>query len=347
MQRRAEAQILRASNTPDNEIIDEARIDRTVRVAPRNAMNYLIALILGLLIPALYLFLKDFFNVSILDRKDVEKLTQFPIIGQIIESSSKDPLVVINSPKSPIAESFRSVRTNVEYITQSKQKSVILVTGDSQSIGKTFNSINIASIYALYGKKTVLLGFDLRKPKLFQEFGLNNNIGLSTYLSNKDELEDIVQTSGRIPNLDIITSGPIPPNPAELIASEKCNTLFEKLKEIYDYIIIDTPPLGLVTDAFLLMRHTDVNLYIVRQGVTNKNIFGNIIKDIESRGIKVNIVLNGIKQENSYGYRYGSYKYGYSYAYSYGYGKYGKHDGYYGSGYYGEEDDKKKNKKNK
>ena len=347
MQRRAEAQILRASNTPDNEIIDEARIERTVRVAPRSSMNYLIALILGLLIPALYLFLKDFFNVSILDRKDVEKLTQFPIIGQIIESSSKDPLVVINSPKSPIAESFRSVRTNVEYITQGKQKSVILVTGDSQSIGKTFNSINIASIYALYGKKTVLLGFDLRKPKLFQEFGLNNNIGLSTYLSNKDELEDIVQTSGRIPNLDIITSGPIPPNPAELIASEKCNTLFEKLKEIYDYIIIDTPPLGLVTDAFLLMRHTDVNLYIVRQGITNKNIFGNIIKDIESRGIKVNIVLNGIKQENSYGYRYGSYKYGYSYAYSYGYGKYGKHDGYYGSGYYGEEDDKKKNKKNK
>ena len=121
MQRRAEAQILRASNTPDNEIIDEARIDRTMRVAPRTSINYLIALFLGLLLPALYLFLKDFFNVSIIDRKDVEKLTQFPIIGQIVESSSKDPLVVINSPKSPIAESFRSVRTNIEYITQGYQ----------------------------------------------------------------------------------------------------------------------------------------------------------------------------------------------------------------------------------
>lgn len=351
MQRRAEAQILKASNTPDNEIIDEARIDRTVKIAPRSAMNYLIALILGLLIPALYLFLKDFFNVFILDRKDVEKLTQFPIIGNIIESSSKDPLVVINSPKSPITESFRSVRTNVEYITQGKQKSVILVTGDSQNIGKTFNSINIASIYALYGKKTVLLGFDMRKPKLYREFGLNNNIGLSTYLSNKDELEDIVQTSDRISNLDIITSGPIPPNPAELIGSEKCNTLFKELKEIYDYIIIDTPPISFVTDAILLMRHADVNLYIVRQGITNKNIFGNIIKDIENRGTKVSIIFNGIKLENSYGYRYGSYKYGYrygsykygySYAYNYGYGKYGKHDGYYGSGYYGEEDSTKK-----
>ena len=201
----------------------------------------------------------------------------------------------------------------------------------------------ITSIYALYGKKTVLLGFDLRKPKLFQEFGLNNNIGLSTYLSNKDTLDGVIQASGKIPNLDIITSGPIPPNPAELIASDKCNELFDKLKEIYDYIIIDTPPLGLVTDAFLLMRHSDVNLYIVRQGVTNKNIFGSIIKDIESRDIKVNIILNGIKQEGGYGYHYGSYKYGYSYAYSYGYGRYGKHDG----SYYGEESGDKKHKKRK
>lgn len=352
MQRRAEAQILRASNTPDNEIIDEARIERTVKVAPRSSMNYLIALILGLLIPAVYLFLKDFFNVSIIDRKDVEKLTQFPIIGQIAENSGKDPLVVINSPKSPIAESFRSVRTNVEYITQGKPKSIILVTGDSQSVGKTFNSINIASIYALYGKKTILLGFDMRKPKLFQEFGLNNNFGLSTYLSNKDRLDEIIQASGKIPDLDIITSGPIPPNPAELIASAKCEELLKKLQETYDYIIIDTPPLGLVTDAFLLMRHSDVNLYVVRQGVTNKNIFGSIIKDIEDRGLKANIILNGIKQEGGYGYRYGSYKYGYSYAYSYGYGKYGKHSGYYGNGYYGsdyygEDNSKKKSKKNK
>ena len=348
MQRRAEAQILRASNTPDNEIIDEARLEKTYRIAPRSSMNYLIALILGLLIPALYLFLKDFFNTAIQDRKDIEKLTSFPIIGQIVESNSKDPLVVINSPKAPIAESFRSIRTNVEYITQGKPKSVILVTGDSQSVGKTFNSINTASIYALYGKKTILLGFDMRKPKLFQEFGLNNNIGLSTYLSNKDTLDDVIQASGKIPNLDIITSGPIPPNPAELIASDKCNELFDKLKEIYDYIIIDTPPLGLVTDAFLLMRHSDVNLYVVRQQVTNKNIFASIIKDIEDRGLKVNIILNGIKQEGGYGYHYGSYKYGYSYAYSYGYGRYGKNDGsYYGSGYYGEEESGKKHKKRK
>lgn len=338
MQRRAEAQILKASNTPDNEVLDVARLERTVRIAPRTSMNYLIALILGLLIPAVYLFLKDFFNVSISDRKDVEKLTSYPIVGQVAQTNSKDPLVVVNSPKSPIAESFRSIRTNVEFITQGKNQSIILVTGDMQSIGKTFNAINVASIYALYGKKTVLLGFDLRKPKLFKEFGLNNNIGLSSFLSNKEPFESIIQSTTAIPSLDIITSGPIPPNPAELIASEKCDELFKLLRERYDYIIIDTPPVGLVTDAFLLMKHSDVNLFIVRQGVTNKNIFGTIIKDMESRGLKMSIVLNGIQTNKGYGYGYGKkYGYGYGYAYGYGYGRYGSsNSGYYGNDYYGE-----------
>ena len=231
MQRRAEAQILKASNTPDNEILDEARMERVKKIAPSTSTNYLIALIIGLVLPALYIFLKNFFNVSIKDRKDVEKLTKYPIIGMVAQTSDKNPLVVINSPKSPISESFRSIRTNIEFLTQGKTQSTILVTGDMQSIGKTFNSINIASIYAFYGKKTVLLGFDLRKPKLFQEFGLNNNVGLSSFLSNKEDFEKIIQTAPMVNNLDIITSGPIPPNPAELIASAKCDELFRILKE--------------------------------------------------------------------------------------------------------------------
>jgi capsular exopolysaccharide synthesis family protein len=142
-----------------------------------------------------------------------------------------------------------------------------------------------------------------------------------------------------VSNLDIITSGPIPPTPAELIASDKCKEFFELLKERYDYIIIDTPPLGLVTDAFLLMRYSDVNLFIVRQGVTNKNIFGSIIKDLEDRGIEASIVINGIQTNKGYyGKRYGSYRYGYGYAYGYGYGRYGsQHSGYYGNDYYGED----------
>lgn len=345
MQRRAEAQILRASNTPDNEILDEARLERTRLISPRSAMNYLIALIIGFLIPALYLFLKDFFNVTINNRKDIEKLTKFPIIGQVAKTDSKNPLVVVNSPKAPISESFRAIRTNIEYLTQGKSQSTILITGDTQGIGKTFNSINIACIYALYGKKTVLLGFDLRKPKIYQDFGLTNNVGISSYLSNKEPLDNVIQTSSALPSLDIISAGPIPPNPAELIASDKCTELFEELKKRYDYIIVDTPPLGLVTDAFLLMRHTDVNLFIVRQDVTNKNIFSSVIKDLEDRGIKVSIVLNGIETGKSYGYgkyRYGyGYTYGYGYAYGYGYGHYGQ----YGYGYYGEDENGKKKRR--
>ena len=330
MQRRAEAQILRASNTPDNEILDEARIENTVRIAPRNAMNMLIAIILGLLIPALYLLLKNFFNTSIIDRKDVEKLTRYPIIGTVAQTSDKNPLVVINNPKSPIAESFRSIRTNIEYITQGKPQSVILVTGDTQGIGKTFNSINVASIYALYGKKTVLLGFDMRKPKLFQEFGITNNVGLSSFLSNQESIDNIIQNTRVLPNLDVIPSGPIPPNPAEMIASEKCTELFDELKRRYDYIIIDTPPLSLVTDAFLLMRYSDANIFIVRQGHTNKNIFGSVIKDLEDRNTSIAIVINGVETSKSYGY--GKYSYGYGYGYGYG----------YDSDYYGEDTEGKK-----
>lgn len=334
MQRRAEAQILRASNTPDNEVLDEARLDLTSMIKPRTSMNYLVALILGLLIPALYLFLKDFFNVNVNNRKDIEKLTKYPIIGQVATTDSTSPLVVVNSPKAPISESFRAIRTNIEYITQNKEKTTIVVTGDTQGIGKTFNSINLASIYALYGKKTILLGFDLRKPRIYQDFGLTNNVGISSYLSNKEEtLDNIIQTSSALPSLDIITAGPIPPNPAEQIASTKCDEFLGELKKRYDYIIIDTPPLGLVTDSFLLMRHSDVNLFIVRQGITNKNIFGSVIKDLEDRDIKVSIIINGI--ETGKGYGYGKYRYGYGYTYGYGYA-YGY--GYGGHGYYGEDE---------
>ena len=349
MQRRAEAQILKASNTPDNEVLDIARMDRIVKTSPRTSTNYLIALLVGLLIPALYLFLKDFFNMTITDRKDVEKLTRFPVIGQVAQTKDTNPLVVINSPKSPIAESFRSIRTNIEFLTQGKTKSTILVTGDMQSVGKTFNSINIASIYAFYGKKTVLLGFDLRKPKLFQEFGLSNSVGITSFLSNKEPFDNVIQTPSMVSNLDIITSGPIPPNPAELIASEKCDEFFRLLKERYDYIIIDTPPLGLVTDSYLLMRFADVKVFIVRQGVTNKNIFGSVIKDLEDRKLDVSIVINGIETNKGYyGKSYGSYRYGYGYAYGYGYGygRYGSKDGsYYGSDYYGEDNPSEKKKK--
>ena len=179
---------------------------------PKKSLNYIIALILGIILPIIYILGKDYFNDKIMEREDVEKITKFPIIGHIIHSDKTSKVVVIESPKSSIAESFRSVRTNLQYLLQGKEKQMILVTSDMVSAGKTFVSINLASIFALYGKKTLLMGFDLRKPKIYQDFGLSNTEGISSYLINKSKLEDIIQHSG-IENLDIIMAGPVPPNP--------------------------------------------------------------------------------------------------------------------------------------
>ncbi len=281
-QKRSEAQITKASNEPDNEIIDIARGSGGTPVFPKKSLNYMIALVLGLVLPVVYILGKDYFNDKIVEKKDVEGITKFPIIGHIIHSNRDTQAVVAESPKSSISESFRSIRTNIQFLSKGKEKQTVLITSDMVSAGKTFCAINLASIFALYGKKTLLIGFDLRKPKIYRDFGLTNTEGISSYLINKSKLEDIIQVSP-IENLDIIMAGPVPPNPSELIASEKTEKLFAELNKIYDYIIIDTPPVGLVTDAFLLMKYTDANIFVVRQNFTNKKMFASIMSDIELR----------------------------------------------------------------
>ena len=342
MQKRAEAQIMMASNSPDNSIIDAAIISRARIIAPRTMMIYLVCIVLGCAIPAAFIFLKEILNTKILEKNDIEKITKLPIIGQIPYVSPSDSqssaTFVIDSPKSPISEAFRSIRTNIEYVVQGKEKCVFSVIADSPGIGKTYISINMASIYAMYGKKTVLIGFDLRKPRIYQEFGLSNKLGVTSYLCGKASINEVIQPSGKLPTLDVITAGPIPPNPAELIASDRCKEFIDELKEMYDYIIIDTPPLMWVTDALLLMKHVDTAVYVVRQGVSNKHVFESVIKDLEGRKYNVNIVVNGIKYQGIYGYRY-SYGYGgYGYGYGYGYGK------GYGYGYYDEEHERQNRK---
>lgn len=332
MQKRAEAQIVMASNSPDNSIIDEARVSRARKVAPRSMMIYLVCIVLGCGIPAAFIFLKEILNTKIIERSDVEKITKLPIIGQIPYTSPKasnsSSTFVIDSPKSPVSEAFRSIRTNIEYIVKGKDKCIFSVVADSPGIGKTYISINMASIYAMYGKKTALIGMDLRKPRLYQEFGISNKIGISSYLAGKASIDEIIQPSGKLPTLDIVTAGPIPPNPAELIASDRCSDLFKELKERYDYIIVDTPPLLWVTDALLLMKHVDTSIFVVRQDVTNKKAFEVVIKDLEQRNYSTSIVVNGINYQGIYGYRY-SYGYG-GYGYGYGYGRnYGYSYGYY------------------
>ena len=345
MEKRAEAQIVMASNSPDNSVIDAARLSTTKKVAPKSMMVYLVCIVLGCAVPAVFIFLKEILNLKVLEKSDIEKITKLPIIGQIPYTSPRDAssssTFVIDSPKSPISEAFRSIRTNIEYIVQGKEKCIFSVIADSPGIGKTYISINMASIYAMYGKKTLLVGMDLRKPRLYQEFGLSNKVGVSSYLAGKVSVEEAIQPSGKLPTLDILTAGPVPPNPAELIASDRCDQLFKELKEKYDYIIVDTPPLLWVTDALLLMKHVDTSVYVIRQAVTNKKALEVVVKDLEQRNLSVSLVVNGINYQGAYGYRY-SYGYGgYGYGYGYGYGR-----GYgYGYGYYDEEHDPNKNKK--
>ena len=204
MQKRSEAAIAKASNLPDNEIIDQAKAgDKSEPVFPKKSLNYIIALILGIVLPILYILGKDYFNDTVVERKDIEDITKVPILGHIIHNTKESKIVVAESPKSSIAESFRSVRTNLQFVTKGKEKVTILVTSDMVSEGKTFTSMNLATIFALYGKKTLLMGFDLRKPKIYQDFRLTNTEGISSFLINKSKFENIVQVSP-IENLDIM-----------------------------------------------------------------------------------------------------------------------------------------------
>ncbi|MCD4736213.1 MAG: hypothetical protein K8R53_09235, partial [Bacteroidales bacterium] len=189
-QKRSEAQITKASNEPDNEVIDRARNSAGAPIFPKKSLNYTIAIILGLILPIIYVLGKEYLNDKIIERKDVEHITNLPIIGHIIHSHKESKLVVPDSPKSSIAESFRSVRTNLQFIAKGKKQQTILITSDMVSAGKTFCSINLAAIFAMYGKKTLLIGFDLRKPKIYQDFGLTNTEGISSFLIQKSKFED-------------------------------------------------------------------------------------------------------------------------------------------------------------
>ncbi len=307
LQKRSEAQIARAANMPDYEIVDPARKVSAKIVAPKKIINYLIALFAGLLLPLTIIMIKDFFNNKIVDKGDVEAITNKPIIGFIYHNYKKSNTVIADYPKSSISESFRTVRTNLQIMSRGISKQVILVTSSGSGEGKSFVSTNLASVFALLGKKTVLIGFDLRKPAIYQDLGLNNLIGISSYLSNRAVLEDIIQPT-RIDNLDFIPAGPVPPNPIELIGSNVTKNLIFKLKEIYDYIIIDTAPIGVVTDAYFLMNYADLNIYIIRQNVTIKEMFGNTLKSLENNKItNLAILMNDVYlKSRAYAYGYDS-----------------------------------------
>ena len=314
LEKKSEAQIQKASNTPDNEIIDPARPD-IKPVSPKKTLSYLIAILAGFGLPFLWIILADIFNFKVSDEEDITKITDMPVAGHLPHSRFKSSTVVFEEPHSHVAEAFRSLRSKMQFFIKDKKSPVILITSSMPAEGKTFTAMNLASAYSLMGKKTVLVGFDLRKPRIFDDFGISNDQGVSTWLIGKDNLDDIIKTTNH-PNLSIIPAGPIPPNPSELTSSSKTDELFNLLKERFDYIIIDSPPIGTVSDTFHLAMIADTCLIIVRQNKTLKYLLEGTVKDMKISNIKsVSLVVNDIGSEGK-GYGYGG-----KYGYGYGYGK--------------------------
>lgn len=305
LQKRSEAQIARASSMPDYEVVDSAILAVSLVVSPKKTLNYLAALVLAFLLPSLFIFLKDFLNNRITDPEEVESLTKYPLLGRVFHNLHRSKQIVNDHPNSSVTESFRAVRTNFQFFSEGGKRQVLLITSSTSGEGKTFCSINLGTVFALSGHRTVLLEFDLRRPKIHQEFGSSNIIGISSFLIDKASIEDIILPT-HIENLDLVSAGPAAPNPAELINSERTGELLDKLKEMYDYIIIDSAPAGILTETLLLMKYTDLNIIIARMDKTNREAFKNVLKAFESSKINnVSVLINDLNIKRD------SYKYGY------------------------------------
>ncbi|MBA0884398.1 polysaccharide biosynthesis tyrosine autokinase [Flavobacterium undicola] len=316
LQKRSEADIVKAANLSDIHFIDPAKDVGGGLIGPKTSVNYVLALFLGIFIPLLFIFVVFCINNSVQNVEDVSKQTQIPLIGVVGVYKDKGELAVFDKPKSALSESFRAIRSSLQFLYKKQHvegAKTLMITSSVSGEGKTFCSINIATVFALSEKKTVIVGLDLRKPKLAQEFNLSSDVGVVNYLIKQKSLEEIVNKTA-VPYLDVILSGPIPPNPSELIIGGAMTELMEELKAKYDYIILDTPPVGLVSDSLELAQYADVTLYIVRQNITKKEMIALLNNRVKREEItNVSIILNGFENKA---------KYGSAYSYGYGYGDY-------------------------
>lgn len=317
-QKRAESAISKASNAPSNKIIEYAR--GSGMIAPQTNKNYTFAIVIGLMLPLLYVLAKVYLTNKIKDIKELERKSQIPILASVAFRKLYNELVVFADKHSGITEAFRSLRANMNFVLPKDQPSVILLTSNTSGEGKTFCSLNLASVYSLAGKKTLLIGTDLRKPKIAKEFELSNDIGLSNYLSGQQPDWHTLVKGTDYDNLDILLSGPIPPNPAELLGNGKMPMLLEELKKEYDIIILDTPPIGMVSETLEMFSLADAVFFVVRYYYTLKSGIDHINQLKTNQKLKnAYIIFNAVDEKEM------QYNYGYGYGYGYG-------------GYYGEEE---------
>lgn len=312
MERRSEAQLAKASNTPDNEIIEPARLIRQTQPNPKQ-LGILVILI-GIFIPFIIIFLAIYTNNKILDKDDLLSMTTHPIIG-VIPHLKSNLMIDNDSPHTLLSESVRSIRTSLDFFPIPDNPKCILVTSGLPNEGKSLSAINLAISYAQLGKKTVIIDFDMRRPTIHKLMNIENNgYGLSSFLAhhNLNNTSNLIHSS-KIHRMEVITSVEIPPNPAELIAGEHAALLINELKKLYEIIIIDSPPIGLVTDAVLLSRYSDINILVTRHNQTPKPMLTNLLRDPKIQSINnLCLLLNDLpvtqRAYNNYSYSSKYYK---------------------------------------
>ncbi len=350
LQKREENSISLAATADKGRLIDDPQLNG--KVSPNSTYIMLIALVIGLAIPVFIILIIQFFRYKIEGHDDVARLTKLPIIADIAIASNsakgKADIVVHENQNNQMEEIFRSLRTNLQFMLHEGEK-VVLFTSSTSGEGKTFTAANLSVSFGLLGKKVILVGLDIRRPRLAEQFGINDHKhGITNLLvkdnPNREDVETQILPSGVNKNLDLLMAGPVPPNPAELIARNSLDTIIEILKEKYDYIMIDTAPVGLVTDTLQIARVTNVSVYMCRADYTPKASFA-MINSLakEEKLSNMAMVLNGVdmsKRKYSYYYGYGKYgrygRYGRYGGYSYGsYGNYGN----YSNSHYGDKND--------
>lgn len=306
LQKRAEAKITQASNMPDNIIIEPAKKVGNKPVSPNKQLIYMVAMFLGLALPFGFFTLKSAIASKIDSQEMIEHITPIPVIGKIMHNNHRTINVIAEHPRSTIAESFRALRTNLEYHFKDMDKKVIMVTSCIEGEGKSFTALNIAMSYAQLDHRTLLIDFDLRKPtNYFGKFDEKQR-GLTTWYLNRTAETELIEKTD-FEKLDVIHSGPVPPNPTELLALKKTGRLIHSLKDQYDCIVLDTSPLAQVSDGYLLLDFADIKIVVTRYNYSLKRVFSLVVRDLKQKKAQnVCIVLNDNKvYSDQYGYGYG------------------------------------------
>lgn len=307
LEKRAEAGIAIASNVVEKTIVDEAMAS-TGPISPNVKMIYAAAIVFAIGGALALIILKDFLNDNIVTHEDLARYTKIPFLGVINHASRREASNVVANGLTPVGESFRSLRVNLQYLTLGKDVNVIGLTSSRESEGKTYCSVNLAAAMANSRRRTVLIDADMRRPQVATYFQLENDKGLSNYLIGESSLKEIINETG-IKGYDVITSGPIPPNPLDLIGQPRMAELINELKQIYNTIIIDSPPIGFVSEYVILMKYTDANIYVVRSDYTTRYNLERINKLYNERKVSnISILLNDVKYSRLNGYTY-NYKY--------------------------------------